>query len=212
MQVLSTIATASTDLVCLDPPYNVGVEYETYTDDLSDAEYALWCGSWFAECRRIARRFLVIFPGHKHFGMWFKLQPSGVGCWHKPGCPKGGGSFRWCEWEPWLLWSKGGAWCGYSDTITAPLVSHGQRDTGDFPCPKPPKLYAELLKRLKPASVLDPMMGSGTCGVEAIRAGISFTGVEVAPGYFDLCLSRFRHAAGEDVSQLTRPDLFAGVV
>lgn len=216
LSVLPGIATGSVELVCADPPYNAGVAYETYSDSLPPDAYGLWCGAWFAECRRIAKRWVVVFPGHRHLGMWFQLSPSGVGCWHKPGSPKGGGSFRWCEWEPVLYWSRGGAWCGFSDTISVPLVSHGQKDTGDVPCPKPPKLYRELLKRLKPTSVLDPMMGSGNLGVECVKAGISFTGIELAPGYYATAKARIEAAAGQGKHQLTSvvrdvPDLFAGV-
>lgn len=204
--------TASHDLVLADPPYNVGVPYDGYADNLPSDEYFAWCRVWFAECYRIARRHVIVFPGHKYFAQWWQIKPpSGVGCWHKPGCPAGGGAFRWCEWEPWLVWSKGGAWCGYSDTITAPLVSHGQKDSESFPCPKPPKLYAELLKRFSPNSVLDPFMGSGTSGVEAVKQDIVFTGIEQSERYYALCRRRIEEAAGVSARQFTRPGLFEDV-
>lgn len=197
-------------MVLADPPYNVGIPYDGYDDRRTPDDYLAWCRTWFAECYRIASRFVIVFPGHKYFSQWWSIKtPSGVGCWHKPGCPSGGGSFRWCEWEPWLLWSKGGAWCGYSDTITAPLVSHGQTDSRDFPCPKPPKLYREILKRFAPASVLDPMMGSGTSGVECAKAGIAFTGIEQSARYHALCRRRIEEADGCGLDQFTRPSLFA---
>lgn len=214
LEVLTTLPDKSADLVLVDPPYNVGVEYEASADSLPDADYGLWCGQWFTECKRISRKFVIVFPGHKFFPMWVRQNPpSGIGCWHKPGCPKGGGSFRWTEWEPWLLYSKGGAWCGASDTITAPLVSHGQKGTGKHPCPKPPRLYAELLKRLKPKSVLDPFLGSGTAGVEAVKAGVEFAGIELAPNYYATARSRILESTGTGPGQLLAvSDLFGEVV
>ena len=209
MTVLPGIPTESIDLVIADPPYNVGIDYDGYSDNLTHREYLAWCAGWFAQCFRISRRFLVIFPGLPNECNWWHFGPSGRGVWHKPGNPAGGGTFRWNESELWYLWTKNKAWCGYSDTITAPLVGHGQKDTGDFPCPKPPKLYADLLTRLKPNSVLDPFMGSGTMGVQCVKSNISFTGIELSKRYFTLARDRILLAAGESHLQLTRRDLFS---
>lgn len=211
MAVLPGIPTGSVDLVIADPPYNVGIDYDGYSDDLSRRDYLAWCAGWFAQCFRITRRFLIIFPGLPNEGDWWHFSPA-RGVWHKPGNPAGGGPFRWNESEVWYLWTKNKAWCGYSDTITAPLPSHGQKDTGDFPCPKPPKLYAEILKRFKPASVLDPFMGSGTMGVQCAKESIVFTGVELSEKYFSLAKGRILLAAGESPIQLTRRDLFDDVL
>lgn len=210
VETLRALVSASFDLVVIDPPYNHGVKYETYRDDLSPDDYRLWCATWFRECRRVSRKHVVVFPGVANIALWLTLaKPHGIGAWHKPGNPAGGGVFNWCETEPWLLW---GPFIGGSDTITATVIGRGskcgQSDTGAHPCPKPPGLYAELFRRLKPGSVLDPMMGVGTSGVEAVKAGASFTGIEIAPGYFAIARSRIEHAAGCGRSQLTRPGLF----
>lgn len=209
--ILPGIDSASHDLVIIDPPYNHGVAYENYTDDMAPDDYRLWCATWFRECLRISSRHVLIFPGVANLGMWLNLaKPHGIGAWHKPGNPSGGGVFHWCETEPWLLY---GPFIGGSDTITATVVGRGtkrgQSDTGDHPCPKPPKLYAELFRRLHPSSILDPMMGSGTAGVEAIKAGASFTGIELAPGYFATAKARIDHASGISPSQLFFPSLFS---
>jgi site-specific DNA-methyltransferase (adenine-specific) len=210
LTILPALPSASYDLVIADPPYNHGVSYETYDDNLTPDEYRLWCATWFRECRRVSKKHVLIFPGVANIGMWLTLsKPHGIGSWHKPGNPSGGGVFHWCETEPWLLW---GPFIGGSDTVVATVVGcgkqRGQSDVGGHPCPKPPKLYAELFRRLKPSSVLDPFLGSGTAGVEAVKAGASFTGIEIAPGYFATAQSRIDHAGGISVGQLTRPGLF----
>ncbi len=207
LSILPSIPTASADLVLCDPPYNIGLAYDASGDDLTPDDYLLWCATWFRECKRVARKHVVVFPGVAYFPMWLKHLPlpTGIGYWNKPGNPGGGGVFKYCETEPWLVWGK---WFGGSDTITATLVSCGQKDTGSHPCPKPPRLYSELFKRLRPTSVLDPMMGSGTAGVASLKYGATFMGIEIAESYYDTAVSRMRFAAGEEFSQLTRPDLF----
>jgi DNA modification methylase len=41
----------------------------------------------------------------------------------------------------------------------------------------PLSLYMQLLEPMK-GTILDPYMGSGTCGVAAVRAGLRFIGIE----------------------------------
>jgi hypothetical protein len=56
----------------------------------------------------------------------------------------------------------------------------------------PPQLPAKLIERWSTANdvVLDPFVGSGTTGVEALRLGRRFVGVDVAP--FNALLSRVK--------------------
>lgn len=211
LTILPTVPDQSHALVIIDPPYNHGVQYETCADDMTPDDYRLWCASWFRECKRISSRHVLIFPGVANLAMWLALaKPQGIGAWHKPGNPAGGGVFHWCETEPWLLY---GPFIGGSDTITATIVGRGskrgQSDTGEHPCPKPLKLYEEIIRRLHPASVLDPMMGTGTSGVAATKLGAAFTGIEIAPGYFETARARIEHATGTGPNQLFSPDLFS---
>lgn len=37
-------------------------------------------------------------------------------------------------------------------------------------------------------------MGSGKVGVAALKAGLTYTGVEIAPGYFDIACQRVEEA------------------
>ena len=43
-------------------------------------------------------------------------------------------------------------------------------------------------------TVLDPFMGSGTCGIAAIREGFGYIGIEKEPEYVDLAVTRIRSA------------------
>lgn len=68
----------------------------------------------------------------------------------------------------------------------------------DHPCERPVRLYEWCIEYL-PAitSVLDPYLGSGSCGVAAIRRGKSFIGIEREPKYFDIACRRIEQAQAQ---------------
>jgi DNA modification methylase len=177
------------DLVLTDPPYNVGMKYESHDDKMPDDEYAAWCGDWFSSCRSLAKR-VIIFPGHGNLPVWWGIEkPSGVGCWYKPGNPAGGGVFQWCEWEPWLMY---GQRIGGSDVIRATV--NKQRDVGGHPCPKPLSLFKTLLERTKAQSVLDPFLGSGTTMRAAKDLGIRGVAIEIEERYCEIAAKRLQQS------------------
>lgn len=45
----------SVDLVVTSPPYNIGVKYDTYSDDLPWPEYYKWCSAWLEETFRVLK-------------------------------------------------------------------------------------------------------------------------------------------------------------
>ncbi len=47
------LADGSIDLVVTSPPYNLGMAYGAYKDQLSEGAYLAWCGEWTAEVRRV---------------------------------------------------------------------------------------------------------------------------------------------------------------
>ena len=55
-----------------------------------------------------------------------------------------------------------------------------------------------------PASVCDPYMGSGTCGVAAMNLGLRFIGVEIHRPYFDIACERISRAQAQ--GQLLPPE------
>jgi site-specific DNA-methyltransferase (adenine-specific) len=76
----------------------------------------------------------------------------------------------------------------------------------DHPCERPVELYDWCIKYLpKPIkSVLDPFLGSGSCGVAAIRAGCKFIGIEREPTYFEAACIRIEQAVAQ--GQLFAPE------
>ena len=55
VKVMKGMTEASVDLVVTSPPYNIGIDYASYSDDLPWGEYLSWCGEWLAECRRLLK-------------------------------------------------------------------------------------------------------------------------------------------------------------
>jgi len=56
MKYLPSIKNEVVDTVFADPPFNLGKEYGTNTNDnIPDAEYLEWCRSWIKECVRILK-------------------------------------------------------------------------------------------------------------------------------------------------------------
>jgi DNA modification methylase len=67
---------------------------------------------------------------------------------------------------------------------------------GDHPTQKPVGVMRWTLQQLPPgvATVLDPLMGSGTTGVAAVQLGLSFVGIEQRERYFDAACRRIEEA------------------
>jgi site-specific DNA-methyltransferase (adenine-specific) len=56
INVMRQIPNESIDLIFADPPYNIGVKYDNYNDNLSQEEYLKWADKWLNEMIRILKR------------------------------------------------------------------------------------------------------------------------------------------------------------
>ncbi len=55
LEHLRSLPDNSIDFAFIDPPYNLGKNYNNYADDLSIQEYFTWCDEWINEIARILR-------------------------------------------------------------------------------------------------------------------------------------------------------------
>jgi site-specific DNA-methyltransferase (adenine-specific) len=53
LELLGTFEAGSQDLVVTSPPYNLGINYNTFKDTSPREEYLKWCGRWAAEVKRV---------------------------------------------------------------------------------------------------------------------------------------------------------------
>lgn len=52
---LKKIPDDSIDLILTSPPYNIGIKYDTWDDNMDWDEYYKWCESWLKECYRVLK-------------------------------------------------------------------------------------------------------------------------------------------------------------
>ena len=80
----------------------------------------------------------------------------------------------------------------------------GGDDRGGHPAPMPPALADGHIRTwTNPGALIcDPFMGSGTTGVEAVKCGRRFVGIEISRKYFDIACKRIEDAVAQ-------PSMFA---
>lgn len=87
------IPSESVDLIITDPPYNVGLHYGGYNDNLNRDKYFEWCKVWLTECARVLKKngnmFIVNYPENNAYLMPFldkelKLVFRRWLTWHYP--------------------------------------------------------------------------------------------------------------------------------
>jgi len=55
LAVMKKMPDNSIDLVFADPPYNIGIKYDNYKDNLAQKEYLEWTDNWLTEAIRILK-------------------------------------------------------------------------------------------------------------------------------------------------------------
>lgn len=185
-EILPLLVSQPTHLLLTDPPYNLGIEYGSGTDD-SRVDYEQWCREWFAFTRILCER-RAVSTGHANVGMWWRIEePRWTFAWHKPAA-MGRCAVGFNNWEPVLYWGPG--FSTLSDVFTAPIIP--SEAISGHPCPKPLKWATKLVVALsKPGeTVLDPFAGSGTTLRAAKDTGRKAIGIEIEKAYCELIVER----------------------
>lgn len=81
-----------------------------------------------------------------------------------------------------------------SNVIYHPPVQSMAKNGRRHPNEKPVGLLLILLLKMPDVCILDPFMGSGSCGEACIKTGRPFIGIEDDPKYFDIACSRIADA------------------
>jgi len=170
------------DLICTDPPYNVGIDFGDKVDDKRN-DYADWCDKWF---NLLKADGILLTPGIGNLKMWMMKDPRWVIAWTKPNSMKRITIGFNC-WEPVLLWGKPKI-NSYRDLFEAPT----KPNPPGHPTPKPLKLYKQLIKGFTDINqtILDPFMGSGTTLVAAKELGRKAIGIEIEEKYCKIAARR----------------------
>jgi len=185
LDILPTMQAGSVDAIFADPPYNVGLDYSS-GDNRDD--YPEWITKWMCQCLQIAP-IVMVTPGIRN--IWLYPAANWVFCWRKANSMRRNDLGGFNQWEPILFYGKR---LIYQDLFDVPIVP--EKDANEHPCPKPHKLMSWLLRKTtdESATILDPMMGSGTTGVACVQLGRKFWGIEIEPKYFEIAKKRIQQA------------------
>lgn len=80
VEVLPHLAPASIGVVVTSPPYNLGIKYRSYEDDLPRAEYLVWTDRWLRAASRAMSPDASLFlnVGAKPTDPWIPLEVAQV--------------------------------------------------------------------------------------------------------------------------------------
>ncbi len=80
VSVLGGLAPHSIDAIVTSPPYNLGIKYRTYKDDMPRPEYLAWTDQWLRAASRVcqAQASLFLNIGAKPTDPWIPLEVAQV--------------------------------------------------------------------------------------------------------------------------------------
>jgi site-specific DNA-methyltransferase (adenine-specific)/modification methylase len=193
------------DAVVTDPPYGVGIPYLSFND--TESEAAGLINQVISLCAPAASRVLVF---SEMTLLWSLPKPDWICAW--AWVSTGSYGKRGVnQWQPLLMYGDDIAGFGAVNGVIKSDFKYFNDGIGtgflaekvDHPCPKIPKVMEWCVQRFSNMgdSILDPLMGSGTTGVAAIKMGRRFIGIEIEPKYFDIACRRIDEATQQ-------PDMF----
>lgn len=198
-EVMATFPPESVGLILTSPPYNVGLNYDGFDDNLPENEFRQFNREWLEQAYRVAidtARLYVVLHGEMLW--WFRECAESVG-WNY------GQMLTWCkpnfvspsrisqDWnnmsEYILLFRKG--------KRTPMLNSNGIATTHNWfveatpqsnfkegrihPAQMPLRLCKKIISRTPGEPILDPFAGSGQVLRAAKALGRAYLGVELVP-------------------------------
>lgn len=143
---------------------------------------------------------VVVLWGYHYFAQ--RVPLGTVLVWNKKRNNQLGAFLSDCE----LGWQKGGHGVYLFNHVWHGFDRQTERGEGTLhPNQKPVALWDWVLERLDLPTdwtIFDGYMGSGSCGVAAVRRGYNYIGCEIAPPHFETAQKRIK-AAQNEMHQLT---------
>jgi DNA modification methylase len=189
--------------VVTDPPYNIGLAYDGYDDNLPPAQYLSMVNAAMTQMLGIVEKdaHLTCTLGHNQiFPVRDEIISAGwkfrhIGVWHNPQRKAGSHPGMWpFAWEALLDFTNGGFRklnngnsVGYSDVwIEAPGAET------DHPAERPIVMWQDVVGLVSNAGdvVVDPFNGSGTTLAVCEKLGRIGRGIELSPAYAAVTLER----------------------
>ena len=191
---LPTLENKSVDLCITDPPYNKGYKgykgynesYHTrkasiiyYPDEMAFESYKEWCRDWFLQLKRVCEKIIVSI-GITNLSMWYGIEsPDDIFYGINRMGAFGSRIAVFNKIEPWLYFGD----CKQQFTQNIFLYTRKEKHDCIHPCPRSKKIIEKIVHYLKPKSVIDPFMGSGTTAEVCTKLGIPWVGYEINEVY-----------------------------
>lgn len=185
-------------LAPVDPPYNVGFEYdgETVDDKKTEKAYEDFSRAWFSECQRVSDKQIVT-AGCNNLPSWLRWFDSyHVGTWIKSNSMTNGRVSRfWC-WEPVIFFGDNFGKKRTNDIFDYPIGQ--QKNVANHPCPKPLKMWEDLIENYSEENdlIYEAFGGSGTTIIAAHNLNRRCYAMEISEKYGAVILERFYNATG----------------
>lgn len=199
--LLSIIEEDHFDLCITDPPYSVDAKWDNqskksksmgnkamldrkkknYNDNMSWEKKV----TIMEECFRIAKT-TIFTCGLAEFTKWIKYkEPTDILYWYKPNSFSKTSHFFKVTIEPILIYGELSNTFPFVSNHIHVNIDHQESKNNPYihPHPKEPELYKKIIERLKPKTVLDPFIGSGTTGEVCEELGIKWVGLEKESKY-----------------------------
>ena len=196
MDILKQLPDKCIDLVLTDPPYNVGIKYNTYNDNQSYEEYKQFCRNWFYECKRISKCILFT-PGIVNLKMWYEIEPPyWMYIWYKnnQNSPSKIGGFN--IYEPFFIYGKPIKRVG-QDGFAMPIAI--QKNYENHPVPKLLKAWQYVLDKFSNENdlILDCFSGSGTTAIACHNLKRRFICIEKDYDYWSVSVERLKNVQAQ---------------
>ncbi len=186
------------ELAPVDPPYNVGFDYDGSTvDDLKNPDtYKDFSEAWFSVCQSVSEK-QIITPGCNNLAHWLRwFDPLHWAPWTKSNSMTNGRVSRfWC-WEPVLFFGEKWQRRRANDLFDYPIGK--QEGVANHPCPKPLKMWEDLIENYSEpnAIIFECFLGSGTTLIACERLGRKCRAVEISPAYVAVAIQRWVDVTG----------------
>lgn len=186
------------ELAPVDPPYNVGFDYDGSTvDDLKNSDtYKDFSEAWFSVCQSVSEK-QIITPGCYNLAHWLRwFEPLHWAPWTKSNSMTNGRVSRfWC-WEPVLFFGEKWQRRRANDLFDYPIGK--QEGVANHPCPKPLKMWEDLIENYSEpnAIIFECFSVSGTTLIACERLGRKCRAVEISPAYVAVAIQRWVDVTG----------------
>lgn len=186
------------DMVFTDPPYGIGLKYNTHND--SEEKWYDLINKIMPIAKMAAPFILMPCCRITSLPFWYeKHTPDWIMCWYK-GSPGHRSHIGFNDWEPHLVWGK----------PKNPMHDYWQTECGfeidGHPCPKPVAYVVWVLDRAINSGdkVLDLFLGSGTTLIGCEKTNRKCYGMEIDPHYCDVIIKRWEIYTGKTATRIPK--------